>query len=185
VHLWALALAFALVAIFPSGVSASIDETAKITLASLLGGVPALGILMLFGLCLWIRKRKRDLRRHALAHGIELDSDGWPIDPNYVVTHDLELITHERSGGTTPMTLPLRSTDSKDAVPPPPYHRPVLAPPAPSYDSASPLAQHPQLSQQQTLSVPTQAGQEGSSIEGGERTNDLRGIRQSMVGVAI
>ena len=212
-HKKALGLALALVTVFPSGVSASLDGTAvrrrvlstrnhayeqtdtylmisfyaqKIVLASLLGGVPALGILMLLGLCLWIRKRKRDLRRHALANGIELDSDGWPVDRNYTVTHDLELVARERAGGATPMLLSSRSVESKGASPPPPYHRPAITPPAPSYNAASsPAHLQSQSQQQQLLAVPVQAGPESSLTAGAEGTRDRRGIRQSIIGVAM
>jgi len=132
-------------------------RTQKITLASLLGGVPAIGMLMLLGLCLWIRKRKRELRRHALANGIELDSDGWPVDGNYTITEDLELFRRGPSGGVTPVPVILPQTlpqtqmnvnvESKGTSPPPPYHRPpVMNPPAPSYDAdaASTLAHRAQ-----------------------------------------
>ncbi|CAG8610559.1 16026_t:CDS:2 [Acaulospora colombiana] len=56
-----------------------LDEKARITLACLLGGVPALSMILLLLFCIWIHKRKRKLRKHALANGIELDQDGWPV----------------------------------------------------------------------------------------------------------
>lgn len=31
------------------------------------------------GFCIYIRKRKKQLRKHALANGIELDEEGWPV----------------------------------------------------------------------------------------------------------
>lgn len=38
-----------------------------------------MSILMMLAFCVYIRKRKRQLRLHALANGIELDEEGWPI----------------------------------------------------------------------------------------------------------
>lgn len=51
----------------------------RITLACLLGGVPAIALLMALVFCLYIGKRKKQLRKHALANGIELDEEGWPV----------------------------------------------------------------------------------------------------------
>lgn len=57
----------------------NIDQAARITLACLLGGVPAVALLMALVICVYIRERKKQLRKHALANGIELDEEGWPV----------------------------------------------------------------------------------------------------------
>ena len=213
-HSTAVALALALVAVFPPGASASasLDDTAvrrhvlsvrheshpvvipfhaqKIVLAALLGGVPTLGVLMTLGLCLWARTRRRAVRRHARAHGVALDADGWPVDRDrdYGVAHDLALVARAQAGGaaarvSVSVSLPSGSVDSKDASPPPPYHRPTISPPAPGYTPASSSA-HFQPRQQHLLAVPGQAGPH-SGLTDGEGTSDSRGIRQSIIGVAI
>ena len=200
-HSTAVALALALVAVFPPGASASasLDDTAvrrhviraakshlfhaqKIVLAALLGGVPTLGVLMTLGLCLWARTRRRAVRRHARAHGVALDADGWPVDRerDYGVAHDL---ARAAACVSVSVSLPSRSEDSKDASPPPPYHRPAISPPAPGYTPASSSA-HAQTRQQHLLAIPGPAGPH-SSLTDGEGTSDSRGIRQSIIGVAI
>jgi hypothetical protein len=45
-------------------------------------------LLLLF--CIWIHKRKRKLRKHALANGIELDDDGWPVPVQVRVARALQ-----------------------------------------------------------------------------------------------
>ncbi|KAG8824736.1 hypothetical protein FRC19_001156 [Serendipita sp. 401] len=60
---------------------ASVDDKARIALACLLGGVPGLSIIVFLCFCVYIRKRKASLRKHAIANGIELDEEGWPVHP--------------------------------------------------------------------------------------------------------
>lgn len=59
--------------------ASSVDQKAKITLACLLGGVPAVSIIMFAVFCFWIKRRKRRAQKDALANGIELGPDGWPV----------------------------------------------------------------------------------------------------------
>ncbi|CAE6338282.1 unnamed protein product [Rhizoctonia solani] len=59
--------------------ASSVDTKAKITLACLLGGVPAVSMIMLAVFCIWIKRRKRRMQKDALANGIELGADGWPV----------------------------------------------------------------------------------------------------------
>jgi hypothetical protein len=100
---------------------------------------------MLLGLWLWTWKRKRDLRRHAQANGIELDSDGWPVDRSYTIAEDLGFVPRGQFEGDTPTVSPQRNIDTNEAPPPPPYRRPVIEPPAPSYVAAPVLAHRAQL----------------------------------------
>ncbi|KAG8929064.1 hypothetical protein FRC03_009209 [Tulasnella sp. 419] len=82
-------------------VKAEVDQKARIILASLLGGVPGLGIILLVGFCIWIRKKKRRMRKEALAAGIPLDHDGWPVK-NYVPSHVNSLRTSDVSAPVPP-----------------------------------------------------------------------------------
>ncbi|CAE6513554.1 unnamed protein product [Rhizoctonia solani] len=59
--------------------ASSVDTKAKIILACLLGGVPAVSLIMLTVFCIWIKQRKRRMQKDALANGIELGPDGWPV----------------------------------------------------------------------------------------------------------
>ena len=43
---------------------------------------------MLTTFCVWIRVRKRRAQKDALANGIELDADGWPVKK---AVHEVEL----------------------------------------------------------------------------------------------
>jgi len=43
---------------------------------------------MLTWFCCWIKARKRRAQKDALANGIELDADGWPIKKQ---VHEVEL----------------------------------------------------------------------------------------------
>jgi len=64
-----------------SAQGSNFDTNAKITLASLLGGIPAIGLIMIGCFYIWLHRRKKYLREQALLHGIELDETGWPVRP--------------------------------------------------------------------------------------------------------
>lgn len=38
-------------------------------------------MIMLAVFCVWIKQRKRRAQKDALANGIELGADGWPVKP--------------------------------------------------------------------------------------------------------
>ncbi|KAH7333967.1 hypothetical protein B0J17DRAFT_721203 [Rhizoctonia solani] len=59
--------------------ASTVDTKAKIILACLLGGVPAISLIMLTVFCVWIKRRQRRMQKDALANGIELGPDGWPV----------------------------------------------------------------------------------------------------------
>ncbi|QRV95658.1 kinase domain protein [Ceratobasidium sp. AG-Ba] len=74
----------------------TVDEKAKITLACLLGGIPAVSIIMFTVFCVWIKRRKRRAQKDALANGIEIGPDGWPLKP----THRVSLPENRSIAGT-------------------------------------------------------------------------------------
>ncbi|KAG8735317.1 hypothetical protein FRC10_010747 [Ceratobasidium sp. 414] len=78
--------------------ASTVDQKAKITLACLLGGIPAVSLLMLTCFCIWIKRRKRRAQKDALANGIELGADGWPVGEP---THRVYLRENESVGGVT------------------------------------------------------------------------------------
>ncbi|KAG9074925.1 hypothetical protein FS749_013468 [Ceratobasidium sp. UAMH 11750] len=78
--------------------TSSVDQKAKITLACLLGGVPAVSLLMLTCFCIWVKRRKRRAQKDALANGIELGADGWPVNKP---THRVYIPENESFGGVT------------------------------------------------------------------------------------
>jgi hypothetical protein len=68
-------------------------------------------LLLLF--CIWIHKRKRKLRKHALANGIELDEDGWPVPVQVRVARALQ---NSQPGSNA--ELPQSYQDRNAAYPP-------------------------------------------------------------------
>jgi hypothetical protein len=66
----------------------------RIALACLLGGIPLASLALGLGLCLYICKRKKQLRKHALANGIELDEEGWPVHYTRRVVSPEEASSH-------------------------------------------------------------------------------------------
>ena len=100
----------------------SVDRTAKITLACLLGGVPAVSIIMITWFCLWIKRRKRRAQKDALANGIELGADGWPVKTAHNVVLPPGLGVLPGNASTASGTVPASRVDSNTvAVPPPAY----------------------------------------------------------------
>ncbi|CAE6438401.1 unnamed protein product [Rhizoctonia solani] len=101
--------------------ASSVDNKAKITLACLLGGVPAVSLIMLAVFCVWIKRRQRRVQKDALANGIELGPDGWPAK---TATHNVVLPT---SVGVLPGNASTTSgviggaVDGNGSVPPPAY----------------------------------------------------------------
>lgn len=79
------------------------DANAKIVLASLLGGIPAVALLMLGSFYIWLYRRKKYLREQALIHGIELDETGWPVRP--IPSEDPALINAARTTPAPALTM--------------------------------------------------------------------------------
>ncbi|CAE7086698.1 unnamed protein product [Rhizoctonia solani] len=101
--------------------ASSVDTKAKIILACLLGGVPAVSLIMLAVFCIWIKQRKRRMQKDALANGIELGPDGWPAK---TAAHTVVL---PKGVGVLPGNASTASgivgdrTDGHGSVPPPGY----------------------------------------------------------------
>ncbi|KAG8775713.1 hypothetical protein FRC12_001322 [Ceratobasidium sp. 428] len=99
--------------------ASTVDQKAKITLACLLGGVPAVSLLMLTCFCVWIKRRKRRAQKDALANGIELGADGWPVTKP---AHQVYLPENESVGGVAEPppayagSLAGRRSDGKGAI---------------------------------------------------------------------
>ncbi|CAE6430244.1 unnamed protein product [Rhizoctonia solani] len=100
--------------------ASSVDTKAKIILACLLGGVPAISLIMLTVFCIWIKQRKRRAQKDALANGIELGPDGWPAK---TATHTVVLPTVGALPGnaSTASGIVGDRTDAHGTVPPPAY----------------------------------------------------------------
>lgn len=89
---------------------ASVDSKARITLACLLGGVPAASILLILVFCIWIRRRKDAIRRKAIANGIELDDEGWPVHPQQ------RRINPANTAAASTDAFPVRGSDAASAA---------------------------------------------------------------------
>ncbi|CAE6468801.1 unnamed protein product [Rhizoctonia solani] len=101
--------------------ASSVDTKAKITLACLLGGVPAVSMIMLAVFCIWIKRRKRRMQKDALANGIELGPDGWPAK---TAEHTVVLPTGVGvlpGNASTASEVVGHGVDGNESVPPPAY----------------------------------------------------------------
>ncbi|CAE6439781.1 unnamed protein product [Rhizoctonia solani] len=96
--------------------ASSVDTKAKIILACLLGGVPAVSLIMLTVFCIWIGRRKRRAQKDALANGIELGPDGWPVKTathNVILPEGVEVLPGNASTAS--------GIAGNGSVPPPAY----------------------------------------------------------------
>ncbi|CAE6408500.1 unnamed protein product [Rhizoctonia solani] len=98
--------------------ASSVDTKAKITLACLLGGVPAVSLIMLTVFCVWIKQRKRRAQKDALANGIELGPDGWPVK---TATHNVVLPEVLPGNASAASGVIGNRADANGSVPPPAY----------------------------------------------------------------
>ncbi|KAB5592308.1 Kinase domain containing protein [Ceratobasidium theobromae] len=68
--------------------------------------------------CIWIKRRKRRAQKEALANGIEIGPDGWPVKPAQAIA-----LPTLRSGNASTVSAAVGT--ARPEVPPPAYEAEV------------------------------------------------------------